>query len=62
MAEGRCVQALHVGPYDGEDATAHGLRFNGRHHEIYLSYPNRTATVKLRNPVGDEYCHWQIFS
>jgi hypothetical protein len=66
MAEGRCVQALHVGPYDQEDATmalmrefaaANGLRLEGRHHEIYLSDPNRTAPEKLRtilrNPVGD---------
>jgi hypothetical protein len=66
MAEGRCVQALHVGPYDQEDATvalmrefaaANGLRFDGRHHEIYLSDPNRTAPEKLRtilrNPVDE---------
>lgn len=57
-AEGRCVQILHVGPYDAEApvlARLHdeylpdnGLTFNGRHHEIYLSDPRRTAPERLR--------------
>ncbi len=55
--EGRCVQALHVGPYAEERATvdamaacaaAQGLHFKGRHHEIYLSNPGRTKPEKLR--------------
>ncbi|MBE1878688.1 GyrI-like domain-containing protein [Myceligenerans pegani] len=56
--EGRCVQILHVGPYDDEGPTlarlhdeylpAHGLAFNGDHHEIYLSDPRRVAPAKLR--------------
>lgn len=37
-------------------------RFGGRHHEIYLSDPIRTAPERLRNTVGDEHLHWQIFS
>lgn len=55
--EGPCVQMLHVGPYESEPetiqrmlqhATAEGYEFHGRHHEIYLSDPNRTAPEKLR--------------
>ena len=66
LAEGRCVQTLHVGPFDEEadvlsamhDAFIpdNGLRMTGRHHEIYLSDLRRTAPEKLRTilrqPVG----------
>jgi hypothetical protein len=58
LAEGRCVQVLHVGPFDDEGPVlsqmhhefipAHGLRMTGRHHEIYLSDPRRTDAAKLR--------------
>ncbi len=57
IAEGKCVQALHVGPYDAEPATvatmkafadARGLRFDGPHHEIYLSDPRRVPPARLR--------------
>jgi hypothetical protein len=27
---------------------AHGLTFNGKHHEIYLGDPRRTAPAKLK--------------
>jgi hypothetical protein len=57
-AEGRSVQVLHVGSYDDEGPVLaalhreylpeHGFTFNGRHHEIYLSDPRRTAPEKLR--------------
>ena len=67
LAEGRCVQTLHVGPFDDEGPVlvrmheevipAHGLRMTGRHHEIYLSDPRRTAPARLRTilrqPVTD---------
>ena len=55
--EGRCAQTLHVGPYADEgptiarlDAaiTAAGLKVRGRHHEIYLGDPRRSAPEKLR--------------
>ncbi|WP_241842923.1 GyrI-like domain-containing protein [Agromyces albus] len=56
--EGSAVQILHLGPYDAETATlerlhhewmpAHGLTFNGDHHEIYLSDARRTPPEKLR--------------
>lgn len=67
LDEGRCVQTLHVGPYDDEApvleamhhdfAPSHGLRLRGRHHEIYLSDARRTAPERLRTilrqPVED---------
>lgn len=67
LIEGRCVQTLHVGPFDDEAAIldrmhhefipGHGLRMTGRHHEIYLSDFRRVAPAKrrtiLRQPVGD---------
>jgi hypothetical protein len=52
LSEGKCVQMLHVGPYDKEHETiasmkaladSNGLSFHGRHHEIYLSDPRRVA-------------------
>jgi hypothetical protein len=60
LNEGKCVQALHVGPYDqvGEAiekmqalADENGLSFTGRHHEIYLSDPRRVAPEKLKTIV-----------
>ncbi len=58
LDEGLSVQTLHVGPYDDEAPVleamhhafipAHGLRMTGKHHEIYLSDPRRTAPEKLR--------------
>ncbi|MDR7233253.1 GyrI-like domain-containing protein [Agrococcus sp. BE272] len=66
LAEGRCVQTLHVGAFDDEGpvlARMHeefiagaGLRMTGRHHEIYLSdfrrvEPARRRTI-LRQPVA----------
>ena len=64
--EGRCVQVLHVGAYDDEGPLleqlhdswlpAHGLVPTGRHHEVYLLDPRRTAPARLRTllrqPVG----------
>jgi len=58
LAEGRCVQTLHVGPYDEEGpvlAEMHGvvipergMRMTGRHHEIYLSDVRRTDPARLK--------------
>jgi hypothetical protein len=56
-AEGLCVQTMHVGPFAAEPATIqimhawmteNGYRSRGRHHELYLSDPNRTAPEKLK--------------
>lgn len=62
--EGLAVQMLHLGPYIEEPATVekmdvlireHGYQKTGRHHEIYLNDPLRTAPDKvktiLRHPV-----------
>ncbi|MCO6186361.1 GyrI-like domain-containing protein [Rhizobium sp. L1K21] len=58
LAEGRVVQIMHIGPYSEEApvlAKLHneymplnGLTFNGKHHEIYLGDPRRTAPEKLK--------------
>ncbi len=58
LTEGRCVQTLHVGPFDAEAAVlarlhqevipAHGFTLAGTHHEIYLSDLRRTAPQRLR--------------
>ena len=58
LDEGRCVQTLHVGPFDDEGPVldelhhgfipAQGLRMTGRHHEVYLSDIRRTDPAKLR--------------
>jgi hypothetical protein len=58
LSEGRCVQTLHVGPYDDEASVllrmheefipANALRMSGRHHEIYLSDARKVAPEKLR--------------
>lgn len=67
LDEGRCLQTLHVGPYDAEAevlARMHdevipgmGARMTGRHHEIYLSDARRTAPDRLRTilrqPIAD---------
>jgi hypothetical protein len=65
LAEGRCVQTLHVGSFDDEAGVlaqmhdvfipGQGLRMVGKHHEIYLSDFRRVAPEKqrtiLRQPV-----------
>jgi hypothetical protein len=58
LSEARCVQTLHVGPYDAEAEVlaelhdhvipAAGLRMSGKHHEIYLSDPRRVEPSRLR--------------
>jgi len=57
MAEGSCVQMLHVGPYQMEPesigrmstfAAERGLEVHGWHHEIYLSDPARVPPERLR--------------
>ena len=57
LAEGLCVQMLHVGPYDKEPETIavmkafaekQQLEFAGKHHEIYLSDPRRVPPERLK--------------
>jgi hypothetical protein len=65
LDEGLCVQTLHVGSFEAEGPVLadlhgrfipeHGLVMTGKHHEIYLSDPRRTAPDRrrtiLRQPV-----------
>ncbi|MBF8184831.1 GyrI-like domain-containing protein [Nonomuraea sp. K274] len=58
LHEGPSAQVLHIGPYDDETLVldelhhtyldANGLRPTGRHHEIYLNQPRKTAPEKLK--------------
>ena len=58
LKEGLAVQIMHIGPYSDEAPIvsklhdeylpAHKLKPNGKHHEIYLSDPRRTAPAKLK--------------
>jgi hypothetical protein len=57
LAEGLCVQMLHVGPYNKAHETIalmhafaekKGLAFSGKHHEIYLSDPRRVPPERLK--------------
>ena len=58
LSEGRCVQTLHIGPYDHEGPLLermheefipqNGLQVTGKHHEIYLGDARRTAPERLR--------------
>ena len=57
LDEGLVVQTLHVGPYEDEGpaiaamhayAAEEGFALTGRHHEVYLSDPRRTAPARLR--------------
>jgi hypothetical protein len=58
--EGMSAQLLHIGPYDQEQADiermhryikAAGFQPVGKHHELYLSDPRRTAPEKLKTIV-----------
>jgi hypothetical protein len=56
-AEGLAAQVLHVGPYSAEGPTIaslhafiaeQGRELAGKHHEIYLGDPRRSAPEKLK--------------
>ncbi len=57
LQEGLSAQILYIGPYDAEHTTIEkihafikekGYKFSGKHHEIYLSDPRKTAPEKLK--------------
>jgi hypothetical protein len=63
--EGPAAQIMYIGPYCGEGPTIEnlhafirnsGYELRGKHHEIYLNDPRRTAPDKLksiiRQPMG----------
>lgn len=65
LEEGACAQVLYLGPFSEEGPTiqrmhefihAKGKELRGKHHEIYLSDPRKTAPEKLktiiRQPMG----------
>jgi hypothetical protein len=65
FAEGLAAQILHIGPYAAEGPAierlheyiaAQGYQLRGKHHEIYLSDPRRSAPERMqtiiRQPVG----------
>jgi hypothetical protein len=65
LSEGAAAQILHIGPYADEGPTIQrmhefiqraGKQLRGKHHEIYLSDPRRSAPEKLktilRQPMG----------
>jgi len=58
--EGLSAQIMHIGPYAAEKSTIdtlhtyikeNGYVFNGKHHEIYVGDPRRTAPEKLKTVV-----------
>lgn len=62
--EGRAAQTMYVGPFAEEGPTITALhrfieesghRLAGRHHEIYLSDPRRTAPAKLRTIIRQPF-------
>ncbi|HEX9098242.1 MAG TPA: GyrI-like domain-containing protein [Candidatus Dormibacteraeota bacterium] len=55
--EGRSAQIMHIGPYSAEAPTIaklhefikkQGYRLVGKHHEIYLGDPRRSAPARLK--------------
>ena len=62
--EGPSAHILYIGPYADEDETIQrihqfieqqGNRLRGKHHEIYLSDPNRTAPEKLKTVIRQPF-------
>jgi len=62
--EGPSAHILYIGPYVDEDETIQrvhqfiaerGRQLRGKHHEIYLSDPNRTAPEKLKTVIRQPY-------
>ena len=60
FAEGLAAQIMHVGPYADEAptiaalhafVTEQGYELRGRHHEIYLGDPRRTAPERLKTVI-----------
>ena len=58
--EGLAAQIMHIGPFSAEGPTIdrlhafvreNGYKLRGKHHEIYLSDPRRTAPEKLKTVI-----------
>jgi hypothetical protein len=64
FAEGPSAQIMHIGPYSAEGPTiqrlhafiaAQGYELAGKHHEIYLGDPRRSAPEKLKTIVRQPF-------
>ena len=62
--EGRVAQILHIGPYGNERLTIERLHtfikerggiLHGKHHEIYIGDPRRTAPEKLKTIIRQPF-------
>lgn len=62
--EGMAAQILYMGPYAAEGATIQSLhahigqqggQLTGKHHEIYLNDPSRTAPERLKTVIRQPY-------
>jgi hypothetical protein len=62
--EGPAAQILYIGPFSEEGPTiekihafikSQGHKLSGKHHEIYLSDPRRTAPEKLKTIIRQPY-------
>jgi hypothetical protein len=65
--EGLCAQIMHLGPYSAEKPDIekvhayieqHGYQSVGKHHEIYLGDPRRSAPEKLRTVIRQPMMKW----
>lgn len=63
-AEGWAAQIMHLGPYSAEGPTVarlhafiqqNGHALSGKHHEIYLGDPRKTAPEKLRTVIRQPF-------
>lgn len=63
--EGLVVQLMHIGPYSAEGpniarmhafAREQGYELTGKHHELYVGNPHRTAPEKLKTIVRQPIC------
>lgn len=64
--EGPSIQIMHIGSYANEPETIarmdayaaeHGLQLHGRHHEIYMGDPRRTAPERLKTILRHPVVH-----
>ena len=62
--EGQAAQIMHIGPYADEAPTiqklhefilSQGYNLSGKHHEIYLGDPRRTAPERLRTIIRQPF-------
>ena len=62
--EGTAAQIMHIGPYAAEARTIailhefitrSGHQLSGKHHEIYLSDPRRTAPEKMKTIIRQPF-------